>query len=98
MITVQTDLPDGVHVSTREYEASHGHPNATAGCGGTWVFEYAGGEGDCAICVPGECPGEDCPGWLGAPEALDADGRLWLSGDLLDVLQQLPAGDWVMLP
>jgi len=34
-------------------------------CGTEPCTQDDGGEGECAICVPGQCPGPSCPGWLG---------------------------------
>lgn len=35
---------------------------------------YEDGFSECAICVPGQCPGPDCPGFVGyPPDMADAD-------------------------
>ena len=38
---------------------------------------------ECAICPPGQCPGPECPGWPGAPDA-DADELYQQYGGDLD--------------
>jgi hypothetical protein len=75
-ITVKVELPEDVHVSTREYQASHGHP---ANVFGSWGFQYEGGAET-------------------EPDGLDSDGYLWIKGTLADAIEELPEGDWNLLP
>jgi hypothetical protein len=41
---------------------------ATAARLGMSLRQYRASQAECCICVPGQCPGPECPGWQGTPE------------------------------
>lgn len=82
-LIVRIALPEGVTLDTSEYYRAHGHPRADQP--DRWGFAPA----DLGLVLAPLL--DDRP-------AAEEPGTLWLSGTLIEVLDEVPRGEWRLLP